>query len=316
MGSIFLKKDKLEIEEFNINCTNNMVNFRINSWVYQLQDISPDQIARSLSDLAVIDYSSDGSESGAFAPQILTDMRSKPDGSRRILLGYMSIGEAESYRFYWHPEWLKTNRPDWLGSENPDWRGNYFVQYWELDWQNLIYGTPESYLDKIISAGFDGVYLDRVDAFQSWKKDYPNASKDMVEFVEHISTYAKLRNPNFIIVVQNGEELLEFTQYRQAIDVIAKEDLFFGIDGDGVANKNKDITSSLKFLRLAQKDNRPVLVVEYLSDETAKKTANQYFGTYGLIGTFAPRLLDDLDSGSFPENTTEIKMPRLGLCDS
>jgi len=40
------------------------------------------------------------------------------------------------------------------------------VQYWDTEWQEIIYGNSESYLKKIIDAGFDGVYLDIIDAFE------------------------------------------------------------------------------------------------------------------------------------------------------
>ena len=77
----------------------------------------------------------------------------------------MSIGEAEDYRFYWDTAW-ESNEPEWLEGENPDWPGNYKVQYWEPDWQAIIFGGPDAYLDIIIAAGFDGVYLDIIDAFE------------------------------------------------------------------------------------------------------------------------------------------------------
>jgi len=49
---------------------------------------------------------------------------------------------------------------------NPNWEGNFKVQYWNPTWQSIIYGSETSYLKKIINAGFDGVYLDIIDAFQ------------------------------------------------------------------------------------------------------------------------------------------------------
>jgi cysteinyl-tRNA synthetase len=80
----------------------------------------------------------------------------------------MSIGEAEDYRYYWESDW--DNRPpDWLGKENPVWEGNYRVKYWDREWQALIYGTASSYLEKIIEAGFDGVYLDLIEAFEFYE---------------------------------------------------------------------------------------------------------------------------------------------------
>ncbi len=77
----------------------------------------------------------------------------------------MSIGEAEDYRYYWNENWI-ANPPDWLAGENPDWEGNYKVKYWYSEWQNIIYGNNSSYLKKIIDAGFDGVYLDIIDAYE------------------------------------------------------------------------------------------------------------------------------------------------------
>ncbi|NPA44475.1 MAG: hypothetical protein GXO49_02970, partial [Chlorobi bacterium] len=83
---------------------------------------------------------------------------------------YMSIGEAENYRYYWQEEW-NTNKPEWLDKENPDWEGNYKVWYWNKDWQNIIYGNDNSYLKKILDAGFDGVYLDIIDAFEYYEEN-------------------------------------------------------------------------------------------------------------------------------------------------
>jgi hypothetical protein len=83
----------------------------VKSWRYQLQGVNPYVVANSSADLMVIDAFSDD---GAFTKAQVEQMRRKPDGSRRIVLSYMSIGEAESYRWYW------PNRSSvWLGPENP-----------------------------------------------------------------------------------------------------------------------------------------------------------------------------------------------------
>ena len=92
-------------------------------------------------------------------------LKTKQNGGSRLVISYMSIGEAEDYRYYWQTDWTST-KPDWIEAENPDWEGNYKVKYWETEWQNIIYGDSDSYLDKIISVGFNGVYLDIIDAFE------------------------------------------------------------------------------------------------------------------------------------------------------
>lgn len=91
-------------------------------------------------------------------------LKRKHNGGERIVVCYMSIGEAETYRYYWRPEWID-NPPVWLDEENPHWEGNYKVRYWQPEWQKVIVGDATSYLQKILDAQFDGVYLDIIDAF-------------------------------------------------------------------------------------------------------------------------------------------------------
>ena len=69
----------------------------VNSWLYQLQEINIDSIAESSYDLVVIDYSSDGSADGEFTSSQIQQLKN----SGKIVLSYMSIGEAEDYRYYW-----------------------------------------------------------------------------------------------------------------------------------------------------------------------------------------------------------------------
>ncbi|MFQ5795846.1 MAG: endo alpha-1,4 polygalactosaminidase [Candidatus Bipolaricaulia bacterium] len=95
----------------------------------------------------------------------MASLKTKANGGSRLVIAYMSIGEAEDYRYYWQAEW-KPNPPSWLAEENPDWPGNYKVRYWDRNWQNVIYESNDSYLKKILDAGFDGVYLDIIDAFE------------------------------------------------------------------------------------------------------------------------------------------------------
>jgi cysteinyl-tRNA synthetase len=40
------------------------------------------------------------------------------------------------------------------------------VQYWRSEWQSLIFEGPDAYINRITAAGFDGVYLDLIDAFE------------------------------------------------------------------------------------------------------------------------------------------------------
>ncbi len=95
----------------------------------------------------------------------INSLKVKKNGGKRLILGYMSIGEAEDYRYYWKKEWGH-RKPAWMAKENPEWEGNYKVKYWHSEWQKIILRNGDSYLNRIISAGFDGVYLDIIDAFE------------------------------------------------------------------------------------------------------------------------------------------------------
>ena len=101
----------------------------------------------------------------------VTALKTKNNGATRLAIAYMSIGEAEDYRFYWQSGW-KPGNPNWLGEENPDWPGNYKVRYWDPEWQAIIYGNADAYLQKILDQGFDGVYLDIIDAFEYWESKF------------------------------------------------------------------------------------------------------------------------------------------------
>lgn len=95
----------------------------------------------------------------------VNSLKTKQNGGKRLIISYLSIGEAENYRYYWNSIWI-TNPPTFLASENPQFPGNYKVQYWMNQWQNIIFGNNNSYLTKILNSGFDGAYLDIIDAYE------------------------------------------------------------------------------------------------------------------------------------------------------
>ncbi len=105
----------------------------------------------------------------AFTDSEITSLKTKSNGATRMVVCYMSIGEAEDYRYYWQSDWT-TGNPGWLLEENPNWAGNYKVKYWDSEWQDIIFGNNNSYLFKILSAGFDGVYLDIIDGYEYFEE--------------------------------------------------------------------------------------------------------------------------------------------------
>jgi cysteinyl-tRNA synthetase len=275
----------------------------IRNWGYWLSSFEIDAIVAAPHDLLVIDngVSANRRFQRERAPEEMARMKRRPDGNARVLLAYLSIGEAERYRRYWRPEWYDpAKRPAWLGDENRDWAGNYHVRYWHPEWQQLIFGAPDSYVDRIMAQGFDGIYIDRADAFFHWQKEHPSAQQDMARFLTQLADHVRKRDPHFLVVLQNAEELLEDNPVLEAIDAIAKEDLLYGVDQAEAPNKPADVTWSLKHLRIAQKAGRKVLVVEYLSDPIKTTAATKRILDEGFVPYFAPRLLNCLNPPAVP----------------
>ncbi|CAN1574480.1 Glycoside-hydrolase family GH114, TIM-barrel domain containing protein [Flavobacteriaceae bacterium] len=117
-------------------------------------------------DLVIMDlYFNDGTP---FTKAEISALKNKANGGKRLVVSYMSIGEAENYRFYWQNSW-NTSKPNWLDAENPDWKGNFKVKFWDTEWKKVIYGDDNSYVKRILDAGFDGTYLDIIDAFEYYE---------------------------------------------------------------------------------------------------------------------------------------------------
>jgi cysteinyl-tRNA synthetase len=137
--------------------------YLLNPGEFETKDMFIDAIQATDYDMVIIDLFFNGDRQ--LDASDIQSLKQKKNGGSRLVIAYMSIGEAEDYRYYWNARW-KDTPPSWLAGENPSWEGNYKVRYWDSGWQNIIYGNDSSYLKKILDAGFDGVYLDIIDAFE------------------------------------------------------------------------------------------------------------------------------------------------------
>ena len=143
-----------------------------------------------------------------------------------------------------------------------------------------------------MAAGFDGIYIDRVDTWENVKA--PGSSRGaMIQLVKEVSTWTRGHNGNAAIMVQNGEELLNDGSYLAAIDAIAKEDLIHGIDHKGSRNSSGDIVHSTKLLRSAQAAGKKIFVIEYLKGSSAESVRSE-IRKLGFVPFFGPRDLKSL----------------------
>lgn len=269
-----------------------------NTWLIQLQGANIQDVASSGYSLAVIDYSKDGSDINKYSKEeinILIDSSVTP-------LAYISIGEAENYRFYWDNEWVEeansnkftSNAAQWLGHSNPDWVGNYKVRYWHSDWRDNFL---KPYLDKIILQGFKGLYLDIIDAFEYWWNpdnysgfnkeqqidgdpinDKADAAAKMIELVSWIAAYCRENSPykeNFLIFPQNGETIFDYdsdNKFFESISGVGAESVWYY---ETSLKEQNEIEFRLNYLRNYVKHNKIVLVVDYLDDGSGYSGSNK-----------------------------------------
>jgi len=232
----------------------------VNDFLYQLQSERPDRIGETAFDLLVLSIASAGNSTERIAA-----LRNSP-GGEKIVLCYLSIGQAEDYRFYWQPEW-DDNPPSWLDESDPDWHGDYWVRYWDPGWQEILFGTPESYLDRIIEFGFDGVYLDRVDAYWYYEEQgRETAAREMADFVLALTEYARSKKPGFGVFPQNAEELgIQFPEYLEEMTGIGVEDLYYGYPRDHQASPPEWTAEREAILDTWVEAGKLVLTVDYTS---------------------------------------------------
>jgi len=231
----------------------------VDDFLYQLQGLDLAAIGDTAYDLVVMDYSADGDDETAFTAAQIAALKHSPGGEKNVL-AYMSIGEAEDYRFYWQDDWTPGN-PAWLDVENPGWEGNYKVHYWDPAWQVIIL----SYTDRLLDAGFDGAYLDIIDAYEYYaEQGRTTAAQEMADFVAAIRAHARAHDPDFYIFPQNAPELASLVSaYLNSVDGIGQEDIYYGYDDDDVKTE-PSVTAELEgYLDVFKSAGKLVLTVDY-----------------------------------------------------
>ena len=231
----------------------------VQDFLYQLQRPNPKRIGKTAFDLVVVSTAAAGN-----SPDTIPALK-RSEGGDKIVLAYMSIGQAETYREYWQPEWKK-NPPAWLDEGDATWSNDFWVRYWMPEWQAIIFGSPESYLDRIIALGFDGVYLDRVDAYQFYQErdGRETAAQEMVDFVLALTAYARKQRPGFGVFPQNAEELgIQFPDYLAQMTGIGVEDLYYGYPVDHQASPPEWTAQREDILRRWVEAGKLVLTIDY-----------------------------------------------------
>lgn len=311
LTSLFLSCNKEKHTPYTSTILNGV---EVSTFMYQIQHLDDnteiDELAATDYDMLIVEPGFNFTESPYDINYLVDNLKNKGNGDKRLLLAYIDIGQAEDYRTYWENDWVAPTAndpgfPDFLVTIDPDgWTGNYPVAYWDTIWQN-IWLKDGGIIDQIATLGFDGVYLDWVEAYDDdHVREYASAKGkapefEMMSFISGIREMGKTVNSNFLVVSQNAPYLLEDnpTLYASIIDAIATEDTWYYGEGDSewddpeagdlsggerhdgdYSTKNRIIQNE-KYLALGI----PVFTVDYCLSSRKAKSTYKNSRKYGFI---------------------------------
>lgn len=134
--------------------------------------------------------------------------------SPRILLGYLSIGEAESYRSYYRI----LRQKKLLMAKNPLWKGHRIIDIRKPEWATYINNVL---IPAILAQGFNGVMLDTLDSPISLENRYPKRYPGMKTAALNLIKSIRARYPTIHIMVNRAFPILP--QVSDQIDMVMAE---------------------------------------------------------------------------------------------
>jgi cysteinyl-tRNA synthetase len=202
----------------------------------------------------------------------------------RVVLAYVSIGEADNVRSYWENNWKAPagshhgNPAFLLGADPYGWQGSYPVAYWNAAWQKLFVGK-NGIIANLMKAGFDGVSLGWVGGYSNSvvaaaaHRAGVNPARAMVQFISRIRNVVKANNPSGDVVGVNGESLATVDPaYLHVVDAGMFEDTwFYGTPnapwdapaGGDIPSDASVTASDIASYKLFQANGKPVFTIDY-----------------------------------------------------
>jgi cysteinyl-tRNA synthetase len=260
----------------------------VRSWMYQFQGLESKNAVEALAgspyDLLVVE------PMGTYRAAKDFDMKGMVShlhaGKRgRLVLAYLDMGQADSNRAYWQKSWKPPARgekgdPDFLLKPDPDgWKETYVVRPSDPRWQDLVLAD----VARVMSAGFDGLYLDWVEAYEDktaaaeMKAQGLVPARAVVDFISRVRQEARKVEPSARTVVQNAPYLIdEDERLVGLVDAVAFENTWFrgkaesdwgdpeGGDRPNAPAEARDSTEArLKQYARYKAAGKPVLTVDY-----------------------------------------------------
>lgn len=202
--------------------------YLINPEAFSTKEAFLDAVAASHYDLIIIDALFDD----WLSRQDVARLQTKPQGARRLVLAYMNIGAAETWRPYWQASW-RLGDPVWLVGNYQGYPDEFWVTFWHPEWRRIIIDGPDAYLGHLLDAGFDGVYLDNILCYEFFEA---SPQRDDGARPLAVNASGSLQNPAFspdgnqlvLTRFRNGynqgpADLLVFDRHTQTIRTLVED---------------------------------------------------------------------------------------------
>ena len=302
---------------------------QVKYWAYQIQHLDRNnavsKLVKTTYDMLVLEPTRTDKDNAEFDSKGMVDKlhaTKGKSGKSKIVIAYIDIGEAESWRYYWKDDWKKPTKrkrgkPDFLIIPDPDgWEDNYPVAFWDKRWKDIIIYDKDSMLNQILDDGYDGIYLDWVEAYsndkvkQACSKEGKDSAVEMIAFIKEMRIHTRKRNPGFLIIAQNAAALaVGHPAYFKVIDAIAQEQIYYDGSADTKWNDPKSCDRVVpkrgdgyshefyqKQLRLYQQAGLPVFNVEYACSKKNVKEAYRISAKQNYVPYVTRRPLSRLTS--------------------
>ena len=203
---------------------------------------------------------------------------------KKWVFSYIAVGQAQNIEWYWQSGWGVGN-PSWLISTS-EYGGTYNVAYWDAVWQNIVFDS----IDRIISDGFDGAFLDQSDPF--WNNSFPKGSTPTTTFVQrskelvcNIYNHAQTKKPGFKIFVNGGANQYDTfgSAYSNCLDATAGEHLWYL--GSGRPDSSGYPAYTIPVLQKLALTGKKVFTFDYTSNPSEINTVLSAARSKGFIPT-------------------------------
>ncbi len=222
-----------------------------------------------------------------------------PEIPSTLFIGYISLGEAEEFRWYWD----EIKNEGFVLDENPDWEGDYYVDVRDPLWQKYV---VDHIIPEILNKGFDGLFMDTIDTAEYLEyvdaEKYAGSVDAMVDMIKKI----RVNYPDIYIISNNGLILLD--KITDCIDFALVEDLYTTYDFDknkyGVQSSETTAEMFNVLKNFSKTTDVPILTLDYV-DPSNKKDIKKVMKKSRSDG-FCPYVAD-IHLLALPDNMTGDK---------